>query len=58
MNKKIKFVEELPFEDENLFPPDPYHLIIPNDIFQASDHPDVGKIFIQYRYQMSSMMLA
>jgi len=32
MNKKIKFVEGLPhsFQDENLFPPDQNHLVIPS----------------------------
>lgn len=62
MNKNIKFVEGLPdsFEDENLFPPDQTHLIILDDvIFQASDHPEVVKIFTQYRHHrnMSVMML-
>jgi len=54
LNKKIKFVEGLPdsFGDENLFPPDQKHLIIlDNVIFQASDHPDVLKIFTQYHHQ-------
>lgn len=50
MNKKITFVEGLPdsfedFEDT---------LVILNDvIFQASDHPEVVKIFTQYRHHRS-----
>lgn len=61
-NKKIKFVEGLPdsFDDEILFPPDQDHLIILDDvIFQASDHPEVVKIFTQYRHhkKMSVIML-
>ena len=62
LNKNIKFVEGLPhsFEDENLFPPDRSHLVILDDvIFQASDHPEVVKMFTQYRHHrnMSVMML-
>ncbi len=62
MNKRVKFVKGLPdsFEDENLFPPDQSHLIILDDvIFQASDHPEVVKVFTQYRHHrnMSVMML-
>lgn len=62
MNKKIKFVEGLPdsFENENLFPPNQKHLIILDDvIFQASDHPEVVKIFTQCQHHrnMSVMML-
>lgn len=62
MNKKINFVQGLPdsFEDESLFPPDQNHLIILDDvIFQASNHPEVVKIFTQYRHHrnMSVMML-
>ena len=62
MNKKIKFVEGLPdsFEDAKLFPPHQSHLVILDDvIFQASDHPEVVKIFTQYRHHknMSVMML-
>nr|DAC81316.1 TPA_asm: FtsK [Larimichthys croaker adintovirus] len=62
MNKKIKFVEGLPdsFDDTELFPPDQNHLIILDDvIFQASDHPEVVKIFTQYRHHrnMSVFML-
>ncbi len=61
-SKHIKFVKGLPdsFEDENLFPPDQNHLVILDDvIFQASDHPEVVKIFTQYRHHqnMSVMML-
>ncbi len=61
-NESIKFVKGLPdsFEDENLFPPDQNHLVILDDvIFQASDHPEVVKIFTQYRHHrnMSVMML-
>lgn len=62
VNKKINFVQGLPdsFEDESLFPPDQNHLIILDDvIFQASNHPEVVKIFTQYRHHrnMSVMML-
>ena len=56
MNKRIKFIKGLPdsfedFEDT---------LIVLDDlIFQASDHPEVVKIFTQYRHHknMSVMML-
>lgn len=63
MNKDIKFIKGLPdsFEDEDLFPPEQKHLIILDDvIFQASDHPEVVKIFTQYRHHrnMSVMMLS
>lgn len=60
--KNIKFVKGLPdsFEDESLFPPDQSHLVILDDvIFEASNHPEVVKIFTQYRHHknMSVMML-
>ena len=62
MNKRITFLEGLPdsFDDTNLFPPDHSHLVILDDvIFQAGDHPEVAKIFTQYRHhkRMSVMML-
>lgn len=62
MNKNIKFVKGLPdsFEDDSLFPPEQTHLVILDDvIFQASNHPEVVKIFTQYRHHknMSVMML-
>ncbi len=58
-NKRIKFVKGLPdsFEDENLFPPKQNHLVILDDvIFQASDHPEVVKIFTQYRHRNMSVI--
>lgn len=62
LNKNIQFVEGLPdsFEDEKMFPSGKKHLIILDDaIFQASDHPEVVKLFTQYRHHrnMSVMML-
>lgn len=48
------------FEDESLFPPDQTHLVILDDVFfQASNHPQVVKIFTQYRHHknISDMML-
>lgn len=53
MNKNITFVEGLPdsFEDPELFPSHLSHLVILDDVmFQAADHPDVVKIFTQYRH--------
>lgn len=61
-NKSIKFIEGLPesFEDESLFPSHQSHLIVLDDvIFQAANHPEVVKIFTQYRHHkdMSVMFL-
>lgn len=61
-NTNIKFIKDLPesFQDESLFPPDQSHLIILDDvIFQASEHPEVVRLFTQYRHHrnMSVMML-
>lgn len=61
-NKKIRFIKGLPdsFEDESPFPADQTHLVILDDvIFQASDHPEVVRIFTQYRHHrnMSVIML-
>lgn len=52
-NKNIKFVKGLPdsFENDDLFPPEKTHLIVLDDvILEASDHPEVVKIFTQYRH--------
>ena len=62
-NKGVKFVQGLPdsFDDEELFPSHQDHLIILDDlIFQASDHPEVVKIFTQYRHHknMSVFLLS
>lgn len=63
LNKDIKFVKDLPesFDDHRLFPQDQSHLIILDDlIFQASDHPEVVRIFTQYRHHrnMSVILLS
>lgn len=60
--KNIKFVKGLPesFEDDGLFPPDQTHLVILDDlVFQASNHPEVVRIFTQYRHHknMSVFMM-
>lgn len=60
--KNIHFVKGLPdsFDDDSLFPPDQTHLVTLDDlIFQASIHPEVVKIFTQYRHHknMSIFMM-
>lgn len=53
MNKNIKFIKGLPdsFEDEELFPVNQNLLIILDDvIFQASEHPEVVKLFTEFRH--------
>ena len=61
-NENIRFIKGLPdsFDDETLFPSDSTHLVILDDlIFQASNHPEVVRIFTQYRHHrnMSVIML-
>lgn len=60
LNKNIKFVEGLPdsFDDEDLFPVNQSHLVILDDvIFQASNHPEVAKLFTQYRHHRNMSVL-
>lgn len=60
-NKKIKSIEGLPdsFDDPDLFPPHHSHLVILDDVLlQAAEHPEVARIFTQYRHHKNmSMML-
>lgn len=61
MNKNTKFVKVFPdsFEDESLFMPEQTHVVILDDIIQASTHPELVTIFMQYRHHknMSVIML-
>ena len=50
--KNIKFIKGLSdyFEDESLFPPEQTHMVILDNIFQASIHSDVVDIFTQHKH--------
>lgn len=60
---KITFIDGIPesFCDEDLFPSGKSHLIILDDVMSdAADHPEVVKIFTEYRHHrnISVMMLS